>query len=147
MLGAAEALAGMREWSEPVVFDCLHDSYAHRLDNAAQAGALAHRHAQQWRALIAGDTQRFETLRREFVAALADDGFDGGCLIEADVRVLAELYEITMARFGRRARIADAYREALREIAARLAPVSRAVAPQSAAHSAFASLRPRAMSA
>jgi hypothetical protein len=128
MLGAAEALAGMLEWSEPVVFDCLHDSYAHRFDNSAQAGALAHRHAQQWRALIAGDTQRFEVLRREFVAALAADGFDSGCLIEADVRVLAELYEIAMARFGRKARVADAYRQALREIAARLAPASKRVA-------------------
>jgi hypothetical protein len=128
MLGTAEALAGMLEWSDPVVFDCLHASYAHRIDNPAQAGAFAHRHAQQWRALIAGDTQRFETLRREFVAALEADGFDSGCLIEADVRVLAELYEITMARFGRRARIADAYRQALREIAARLAPASKRVA-------------------
>jgi hypothetical protein len=128
MLGAAEALAGMFEWSGPVVFDCLQASYAHRIDNQAQAGALAHRHAQQWRALIAGDTERFETLRGEFVAALAADGFDGGCLIEADVRVLAELYEIAMARFGRKARIADGYRQALREIAARLAPASKFVA-------------------
>lgn len=127
MLGAAEALAGMLEWSEPVVFDCLHNSYAHQIDNQAQAGALAHRHAQQWRALIAGDTQRFETLRREFVATLAADGFDS-CMIEADVRVLSELYEIAMARFGRKARIAEAYRQALREIAARLAPAAKRVA-------------------
>jgi hypothetical protein len=128
MLGSAEALAGMLEWSAPVVFDCLHGSYTHRISNETQAHALAHRHARQWRALIAGDTKRFDELRREFLATLAADGIDSGCLIEADVRVLAELYEIAMARFGRKARVADGYREALRQIAARLAPAAKLAA-------------------
>ena len=44
------------------------------------------------------------------------------------MRVLAELYEIAMARFGRKARVADAYREALRQIAARLAPAVKLAA-------------------
>ncbi|THD50103.1 MAG: hypothetical protein E7774_00390 [Bradyrhizobium sp.] len=128
MLGSKEALAGMMEWSEPVVFDCLNEAYSHRVDNQTRACALARRHAQQWRALIAGEADRFEELRREFLAELGAESLDNGCLVEADVRVLAELYEIAMARFGRRARVADAYRQALREIAAKLAPTGKRAA-------------------
>ena len=115
------ALAGLLEWSEPVVFDCLHESYRSRLAEP-RAGSLAHRHARQWRALIAGDTARFDELRRDLVVAVVAFGLDVGCALEADVCVLAELYEIAMARFDRSPRSAQAYRDALKELAAKLTP-------------------------
>jgi hypothetical protein len=118
---ADEALAGLLEWSDPVVFDCLRECYRLRLGEP-QAGSLAHRHARQWRALIAGETAAFDELRRDLVAALAAIELDVGCALEADACVLAELYEIVMARFGRSPRKAQAYRNALTVFAAKLAP-------------------------
>jgi hypothetical protein len=77
---------------------------------------------RQWRALIAGDMARFGELRRDLFAALAAFELDVGCVVEADARALAELYEIAMARFDRSPRRAQAYRNALTILAAKLAP-------------------------
>jgi hypothetical protein len=118
---AEETLANLFEWSEPVVFDCLRECYGSRLDEP-RAGSLARRHARQWRALIAGDMARFDELRSDLAAALAAFHLDVGCALEADVCVLAELYDIVMARFGRSPRSAQAYRDALTALAAKLAP-------------------------
>jgi hypothetical protein len=117
---ADEALAGLLEWSEPVVFDCLRERYGLRLGEP-RAGSLAQRHARQWRALLAGETARFDRLHGELVAALAACELDVGCALEADACVLAELYEIAMARFDRSPRRAQAYRDALTVLAAKLA--------------------------
>jgi hypothetical protein len=127
---ADEALAGLLEWSGPVVFDCLCECYGSRLEQG-RAASLARRHARQWRALIAGDVARFEALRRDLAAALAAFELDAACTFEADACVLVELYEIAMARFGRSPRSAQAHRAALKALAARLAPPNgaRAVAP------------------
>jgi hypothetical protein len=116
-----EALAGLQEWSEPVIFDCLRECYRLRLGEP-RAGSLAHRQARQWRALIGGDMARFDEFRRDLIASLDAFGLDVGCALEADVRVLAELYEIAMARFDRSPRSAQAYRDALKELAAKLTP-------------------------
>ena len=118
---ADEALASLLEWSEPVVFDCLRECYRFRLEEP-QAASLARRHARQWRALIAGDMTRFDELRRDLVDAVAAFELDVGCMLEADVGVLAELYEIAMARFDRSPRSAQAYRDALKELAIKLTP-------------------------
>lgn len=124
---ADEALAGLLEWSEPVVFDCLRECYGFRLEER-QAASFAHRHARQWRALIAGDMERFDELRRDLVDAFAAVELDVGCALEADACVLAELYEIAMARFGRSPRSAQAYRDALTALAGRLAPKGKRAA-------------------
>ena len=116
-----EALSSLLEWSEPVVFDCLHECYGFRLEEA-RARSLASRHVRQWRALLAGDTARFEVLRRDLFAALAACELDVACAVEADARALAELYEIAMARFDRSPRSAQAHRDALKVLAAKLAP-------------------------
>jgi hypothetical protein len=116
-----ETLASLLEWSEPVVFDCLHECYGYRLGEP-QARLLAHRHVRQWRAAIAGDTARFDELRRDLVAALATYKLDVACAIEADACALAEVYEIAMARFGRSSRSAQAYRDALTALAGTLTP-------------------------
>ena len=116
-----EALAGLLEWSEPVVFDCLHECYGFRLEEP-QARLRAQRHVRQWRAAIAGDTARVDELRRDLVAALAAFKLDVAFAVEADACALAELYEIAMARFDRSPRSAQAYRDALKVLAAKLAP-------------------------
>ncbi len=118
---AEEALASLLEWSEPVIFDCLCECYRFRLEEP-RARSLARRHLRQWRALIAGDTARFNELRRDLVAALAAFDLDVGCVVEADARAVAELYEIARARFGRSPRRVQAYRDALTVLAAKLAP-------------------------
>ena len=118
---ADEALAGLLEWSEPVIFDCLRENYRFRLEEP-HARSFAHRQARLWRALIGGDVARFDELRRDLVAALSAFELDVGCAFEADACVLAELYEIAMARFGRSPRSAQAYRDALTALAARIAP-------------------------
>ena len=151
---ADEALAGLLEWSEPVVFDCLRECYGFRLEEP-RARSLAHRHARQWRALIAGDMARFDELRRDLVAALAAFELDVGCALEADACVLAELYEIAMARFDRSPRSAQAYRDALTALAAKLAPQGQArrrltsqfAAPAPAAPFAIERARSRAVHA
>jgi len=120
-----EALSGLLEWADPIVFDSLRECYGFRLEET-RAALLAHRQARQWRALIAGDVARFEALRRDVAAALVAFDLDAGCALEADACVLAELYEIAMARFGRSPRSAQAYRAALKALAARLAPVTGA---------------------
>jgi hypothetical protein len=118
---AEAAKAALAEWSAPIIFDCLRESYGFRLE-AGRAASLAQRHARQWRMLIAGDMARFDELRRDLGVALASFELDLGCALEADVCVLAELYEIAMARFSRSPRSAQAYRDVLTELAARLAP-------------------------
>ena len=118
---ADEALASLLEWSEPVVFDCLCECYRSRLEEP-RARSLAHRHVRQWRAAIAGDTARFDELRRDLVAALKAFEIDVGCVLEADACALAELYEIAVARFGRSPRSKQVYRDALKALAGKLAP-------------------------
>lgn len=122
---AEEALTSLLEWSVPVVFDCLHECYRKRLD-AVRAGSLAHRHARLWRTLIAGDMSLYDQLRRDLCAALAAFDLDDRSGLEADVCVLAELYDIAMARFSRSPRSAQAYRQALSSLAAKLAPAKDA---------------------
>jgi hypothetical protein len=121
--GSEEAMAGLLEWSEPVVFDCLRECYGSKL-GAPGAASLARRHVRQWRAVVAGDMPRFDELHRDLIAAIAGFGLDVGCSLEADVYVLAELYEIAMARFDRSPRSAQAYRDALTALAAKLTPAT-----------------------
>jgi len=120
--GPADSLSSMLEWSEPVVFDCLRESYCARVGDGAPAWEFARQHCRCWRALIAGEMDEFETLRRELSAALQSAGFEPACAAHADARTLTELHEIVTARFQRSPRLATGYRLALIALAARLAP-------------------------
>lgn len=116
----AEGFSGLLEWSEPIIFDRLRDAYCRRVDDLAAGWRLARLHARVWRALIAGDVDRFETLRAELVGALAEHGLDLDCLAEADLQTMTELVEIVVARFQRSQRVATGYHLALIELAGRL---------------------------
>lgn len=125
-LGVADGLSGLLEWSEPVIFDRLRETYRARIVEEPLIWNLARQHCRAWRALIAGDIGKFEILRRELVGTLERRGLSVGCVADADARTLMELNEIVAARFQRCARLAKAYRLALIELAARLAPAGRA---------------------
>lgn len=120
--GAVDGLSGMLEWSEPVIFDCLSESYRTQVGDGPLIGRLARQHGRAWRALIAGDMRAFAALRGELAAALEKLGVGFRCIVDADARALAELHEIVAARFRRSARQSHAYRLALIELAERLAP-------------------------
>ncbi len=124
--GAADALADMLDWSEPVIFDRLCEGYGARVAEKAAVLKLARQHRRVWRALIAGDMGKFAAQRRELVVALEWHGLDARSVAEGDVRILAELGDIVEARFQRCARLSRGYRLALLELIARLAPADRA---------------------
>ncbi len=120
--GPADSLPSMLDWSEPVIFDCLRESYCASVGDGAPAWEFARRHCRCWRALIAGEMDDFESLRHELRDALERAGFAPDCALHADARTLAELHEIVTARFQRSPRLAKGYRLALIALAARLAP-------------------------
>ena len=124
--GAADGLSELLEWSEPVIFDCLTETYRTYVTQKDVIGHLGRLHGRAWRALIAGDMRRFRALRRELTAALQPLGVGPTCMAAADARALAELNDIIAARFQRCGRIAQGYRLALVEIANRLTPVLQA---------------------
>ncbi|MGD0563613.1 MAG: hypothetical protein ABSA66_11010 [Roseiarcus sp.] len=124
--GAADGLLGLLEWSEPVIFDRLRETYRARVAEEALIWNLARQHCRVWRALIVGDMGKFEVLRRELVGTLERLGLNIGCVVDADAQTLTELNEIVAARFQRCARLAQGYRLALTELAGRLAPAGRA---------------------
>lgn len=116
----AEGLSGLMQWSDPVIFDRLRDAYSRKVSDSGTAWRLARMHARVWRALIAGQTDSFHTLRSELVAALAEQGLDLDCLADADSGTMTELLEIVIARFRRSQRVAKGYHLALMSLAGRL---------------------------
>ena len=124
--GAADGLLGLLEWSEPVIFDRLRETYRDYVAEEELAGKLARQHCRVWRALIAGDMGKFEVLRLELGVTLKGLGLGLACVAAADAGALTELNEIVNARFQRCSRLAKGYRLALIELAKDLAPAGRA---------------------
>jgi hypothetical protein len=124
--GAADGRLGMLEWSEPVIFDRLRETYRDYVAEEELAGKLARQHCRVWRALIAGDMGRFEDLRLELGVTLQGLGLKPACVAAADAGALVELNEIVNARFQRCGRLAKGYRLALIELAEGLAPAGQA---------------------
>jgi hypothetical protein len=124
--GAEDGRLGMLEWSEPVIFDRLRETYGDYVAEEEWVWRLARQHCRGWRALIAGDMTKFEDLRLELGAMLQALGLNLACVAAADAGALAELNEIVNARFQRCSRLAKGYRLALIELAKGLAPAGRA---------------------
>jgi hypothetical protein len=124
--GAEDGRLGMLEWSEPVIFDRLRETYGDYVAEEEWVWRLARQHCRVWRALIAGDMAKFEDLRLELGAMLQALGLNLACVAAADAGALAELNEIVNARFQRWSRLAKGYRLALIELAKGLAPAGRA---------------------
>jgi hypothetical protein len=120
--GVAQGLAGLQEWSEPIVFDRLLDAYVMRLGVGAAAWTLARLHARTWRAAISGDDDRYEDARWDLSNALNEHRLDEADVASADAEIIAELLDIVMVRYHRSARTARSYHLALIAIAGRLTP-------------------------
>ncbi|MGA2044157.1 MAG: hypothetical protein ABSG83_12400 [Roseiarcus sp.] len=123
---AAVGLSGLLEWSQPVIFDLLVESYEARLEPGQLPRELARLHARLWRVLMAGDMAAYVVLRRNLLEALDECRIDDADLADADARILDELLEIVMSRYQRSMRTAKHYHLALIALAARLAPLLRA---------------------
>ena len=117
---SSEGFTGLRQWSEPLIFDRLYSAYRRLLSDVALAGAMSRLHARVWRALIAGDTPGFEALREALVAGLDHAGLTLDHLAEVDAEIMVELLEVVVSRYARSHRTAMAYHLALMELAGRL---------------------------
>jgi hypothetical protein len=117
----AQGLAGLREWSEPIIFDRLLEAYRRRIGLGAPAWSLTRLHARTWKAAIAGDIDGFEKARLKLAELMRDHRLGGEDLADADEEIIVELLDIVLARF-QRASIARSYHLALIALAGRLTP-------------------------
>jgi hypothetical protein len=116
----AVGLAGLQEWSEPIIFDRLLDAYRKRIGIGAPAWTLARLHTLSWKAAISGDMNAFEKARWKLVNAVGDHQLGTADLAKADAEIIVELLDIVMARFQRSPSTARAYHLALIALAGRL---------------------------
>ena len=121
MIDPSEGFAGLREWSEPLIFDRLSFAYS-ELVSENLARPLTRLHARVWRALIACDTPTFEALRGTLVSALKLCTLTPDHLAVVDAEIMDELLDVVISRYNRSHRTARAYHVALMELAGRLAP-------------------------
>jgi hypothetical protein len=119
----SEGFSGLKQWSEPVIFDRLVATYYKLIEDRELARGLTRLHARVWRTLIAGDMEGFEELREMLVGALEPCDLTLDHLAEVDGEIMIELLDIVMARYNRSHRTARAYHLALMELAGRLPPV------------------------
>lgn len=117
---ASEGIAGLLEWSGPIIFDRLRGAYLGRVGDCDKATGLAELHAQVWRALLIGDLAAFETLRGALVLQLAQAGLTLDHLAAADNETMRELVAIVIARFRRAPSVTQGYRLAFRQLATSL---------------------------
>ena len=56
----SEGFSGLKQWSEPVIYDRLVAAYYKLIEDRELARSLTRLHARVWRALISGDMGGFE---------------------------------------------------------------------------------------
>jgi hypothetical protein len=118
----SEGFSGLKQWSEPVIYDQLVAAYYKLISDRELARALTRLHARVWRALIGGDMADFEELRETLVGALEPCSLTLDHLAEVDGEIMIELLDVVMARYKSSHRAARAYHLALIELAGRLRP-------------------------
>ncbi len=118
----SEGLSGLRQWSEPVIYDRLIAAYYRLVEDRELARGLSRLHARVWRTLIAGDMEGFEEMRETLVGALEPCNLTLDHLAEVDGDIMMELLDVVMARYNRSHRTARAYHLALMELAGRVRP-------------------------
>ena len=117
-----EGFSGLKQWSEPLIYDRLIATYCKLISDRERARNLTRLHARVWRALISGDMEAFEALREALVGELAPRNLTLDHLAEVDGEIMIELLDVVMARYNRSHRTARAYHLALMELAGRLRP-------------------------
>ena len=116
---SAEGFSGLRQWSEPLIFDRLHRAYRRLLADQGAIWATSRLHARVWRALISGDMAIRGGARGAGRGASRSEP-DARSLAEVDGEIMIELLDVVMARYNRADRTAGAYHLALMELAGRL---------------------------
>ena len=129
---SSEGFAGLRQWSEPLIFDRLFAAYGRLLRDETLARSLSRVHACAWRALVVGDGLAFEASRVALVTALGPTNLAPDHLAEVDAEIVTELLDVVASRYSRSQRVAASYHLALMEILQRLRP-ARAAALRAAA--------------
>jgi len=119
----SEGFSGLKQWSEPVIYDQLAAAYYSLIADRELARDLTRLHARVWRALIGGDMGVFEDLREALIGALESCNLTLDHLAEVDGEIMIELLDVVMARYKSSHRTARAYHLALMELAGRLPPV------------------------
>jgi hypothetical protein len=122
----SEGFSGLKQWSEPVIFDRLFAAYRELLRDDVLACSLTRLHARVWRALIGGDMAGFEVMRETLIGALEPCSLTLDHLAEVDGEIMIELLEVVLSRYHRSRRTAIAYHLALMELAGRLRPARAA---------------------
>jgi hypothetical protein len=118
----SEGFAGLKQWSEPVIYDRLVAAYYQLISDRELARTLTRLHARVWRALIGGDLAGFEELREALIGALEPCELTLDHLAEVDGEIMIELLDVVLARYKSSHRTAKAYHLALMELAGRLRP-------------------------
>jgi hypothetical protein len=118
----SEGFSGLKQWSEPVIYDRLVATYYKLIEDRELARGLTRLHARVWRALISGDMEEFEDLREALLGALDPCELTLDHLAEADGEIMIELLDVVMARYNRSQRTARAYHLALMELAGHVRP-------------------------
>jgi hypothetical protein len=104
----SEGFSGLRQWSEPLIFDRLHVAYRALIAEPGQARELTRQHARVWREAL--------------VQSLAPCLLTLDHLAEVDAEIMTELLDVVIARYNRSHRTARAYHLALMQLAGRLGP-------------------------
>jgi hypothetical protein len=118
----SEGFSGLKQWSEPVIYDRLIAAYRKLISDRELARDLTRLHARVWRALIRGDMAEFEGMREALIGALQPCSLTLDHLAEVDGEIMIELLDVVMARYKSSHRTARAYHIALMELAGRLRP-------------------------
>ena len=118
----SEGFSGLKQWSEPVIYDRLIAAYFKLISDRELARSLTRLHARAWRALIGGDMEGFEELRETLLGELEPCNLTLDHLVEVDGEIMIELLDVVMARYKSSHRTARAYHLALMELAGRLRP-------------------------
>jgi hypothetical protein len=109
----SEGFSGLKQWSEPVIYDRLIAAYFKLISDRELARSLTRVHARVWRALIGGDMEGFEELRESLVGALEPCSLTLDHLAQVDGEIMIELLDVVMARYKSSNRTARAYHIAL----------------------------------
>ena len=120
----SEGFSGLKQWSEPVIYDRLIAAYRKLISDHELSRNLTRLHARVWRALIRGDMVEFEETRESLVEALEPCELTLDHLAEVDGEIMIELLEVVLTRYQRSRRTAKAYHLALMELAGRLRPAA-----------------------
>lgn len=125
---AASGYSGMLQWSQPLIFDCMVESYGAQVGDVQTIWQLARLHGQVWRSLILYDFKTFTRQRQALIEAVGRHNLHEDCIRDVDANVLRELLAVVVDRFRSMPQASMSYHLALLEMASHISPSSSALA-------------------